>query len=75
MEQDSVEVVSEWVKVAAGARSDVERERVVVTSKDLLERPDCVLEGDKPAIETGEDLGNLVRLRHETLDFTGTLNL
>ena len=45
------------------------------TGKDLLERPNGVLEGDKSALETGEDLGDRERLRHETLNLTSTFDL
>ena len=43
--------------------------------EDLLEGADSVLQGDKLALETGEDLRDLERLRHETLDLTRTLDL
>ena len=45
------------------------------TREDLLEGADSVLEGDELALETSEDLGDLERLRHETLDLTSTLDL
>ena len=45
------------------------------TSENLLERPNGILEGHKSTFETGEDLGDLERLRHETLDLTGTFDL
>ena len=45
------------------------------TGKDFTERPDGVLEGDKLALETSEDLCDLEGLRHETLDLTSTLDL
>ena len=45
------------------------------TREDLLERADGVLERDKLALVTSEDLGDLERLRHETLDLTSTLDL
>lgn len=45
------------------------------TVKDLLERPNGVLEGDKSTFETGEDLGDLEGLGHEPLDLTSTLDL
>lgn len=44
------------------------------TRQDLLERADGVLEGNKTTLDTSEDLGDLERLRHETLDLTSTLD-
>jgi hypothetical protein len=43
--------------------------------ENLLEGTDSVLEGDELALITGKDLGDSERLRHETLDFTSTLDL
>ena len=51
------------------------RKRVVLTRDDLLEGADRVLEWDELALVTGEDLCDLERLRHETLDLTSTLDL
>lgn len=44
------------------------------TGDDLLEGADRVLERDKLALVTSEDLGDLERLRHETLDLTRALD-
>ena len=51
------------------------RKVVVSTRENLLEGADGVLEGDELALITSEDLGDLERLRHETLDLTSTLDL
>ena len=51
------------------------RERIVLARDDLLEGADRVLERDELALVTGEDLCDLERLRHETLDLTSTLDL
>ena len=51
------------------------REVVVFASDDFLEGTDGVLEGDELAFETGENLSDLERLGHETLDFAGTFDL
>ena len=45
------------------------------TREDLLEGADGVLERDELALETSENLSDLERLRHETLDLTSTLDL
>ena len=45
------------------------------TAQDLLEGTNGVLQRHKLALVTSEDLGDLERLRHETLDFTSTLDL
>ena len=44
---------------------------VVVPSQNLRESPDGLLEGDELARGTGEDLGDVEGLTHETLDFAG----
>ena len=46
----------------------------MLAGKDLLERTDRLFQGDEFALETSEDLGDLERLRHETLDLTSTLD-
>ena len=46
----------------------------MLSGKDLLEGADGVLERDKLALITSEDLSDLERLRHETLDLAGTLD-
>jgi hypothetical protein len=51
------------------------REVVVQAGDDLLERADGVLQRNKLALITGEDLRDLEGLRHETLDLTRTLDL
>ena len=51
------------------------RERVVLSRDDLSEGADGVLERDELALVTSEDLCDLERLRHETLDLTCTLDL
>lgn len=51
------------------------RKGIVGTRENLLERANGVLEGDKLAFKASEDLGNLERLRHETLNLTRTLHL
>lgn len=48
---------------------------VVLATKNLLKGADGVLEGHELALKTSEDLRDLEGLRHETLDFTSTLNL
>ena len=50
-------------------------EGVVLSRDDLLERADRVLQWHKLALITREHLRDLERLRHETLDFTRTLDL
>lgn len=50
-------------------------ETVVRTRKDLLEGSDGIFKGNELALIASEDLGNLERLGHETLDLTSTLNL
>ncbi len=45
------------------------------TRKNLLERADGFFQRDETTFVTGEDLSNLERLRHETLDLAGTFNL
>ena len=47
----------------------------MLASENLLEGADGVLERDELALEAGEDLRDRERLRHETLDLTGTLDL
>lgn len=44
------------------------------TREDLLEGADGVLERNETTLDTSEDLGDLERLRHETLDLTSTLD-
>lgn len=44
------------------------------TRQDLLEGADGVLERNETTLDTSEDLGDLERLRHETLDLTSTLD-
>ena len=51
------------------------REVVVLAGDDFLEGTDGVLEGDEFAFETSENLSDLERLGHETLDFAGTFDL
>lgn len=46
----------------------------MMTIENFLEGADCILQWYKLALITGEDLGDLERLRHETLDFTGTFD-
>lgn len=43
------------------------RDVVVLTVEDLLESVDGLLEGDKSTLNTGEDLSDSERLRHESL--------
>ena len=50
-------------------------ERVVRAGEDLLEGADGVLERHELALEASEDLRDRERLRHETLDLTGTFDL
>jgi hypothetical protein len=45
-----------------------------MAGEDFLEGANGVLQWHKFALITGEDLGDLEGLRHETLDFTGTFN-
>ena len=47
----------------------------MLASQDLLEGADALLERHELALETSEDLGDLERLRHETLDLTRALDL
>jgi hypothetical protein len=47
----------------------------VLSGKNLLEGADGILEGNELAFVSCEDLGDSERLRHETLDFTSTLDL
>ena len=51
------------------------REVIVLALDDLLEGTDGILQWDELALITSEDLGDLERLRHETLDLTSTLDL
>jgi len=51
------------------------RESIVGTRENLLEGADGVLERHELTLITSEDLGDLERLRHETLDLTSTLDL
>ena len=51
------------------------REGIMCTREDLLEGANGVLERDELALVTSEDLSDGERLRHETLDFTSTLDL
>jgi hypothetical protein len=50
-------------------------ESVVLTGEDRLKRLNGVLKGDEATLETSEDFSHRERLRHETLDLTGTLDL
>ena len=50
-------------------------QRIMCTRKNLLERADGVFQRDEATFVTGEDLSNLERLRHETLDLAGTFDL
>lgn len=43
------------------------RDVVMLTVEDLLESVDSLLEGDKSTLNTGEDLSDSERLRHESL--------
>ena len=43
--------------------------------ENFLERSNSVLQGNKFTLITGENLCDLERLRHETLDLTRTLDL
>ena len=45
------------------------------TREDLLEGTNRLLQRNELALETSEDLRDLERLRHETLDLTSTLDL
>ena len=45
------------------------------TRENLLEGTHSVFQRDEFTLITSEDLGDLERLRHETLNFTSTLNL
>ena len=45
------------------------------TGENLLEGTHGVFQGHEFTFITSEDLGDLERLRHETLDFTSTLDL
>jgi hypothetical protein len=47
----------------------------MLTRENFLEGTDRFLEWNELALETSENLGNLERLRHETLDLTSTLDL
>jgi len=47
----------------------------VGTGEDLLEGADGVLEGHELALEASEDLSDLERLGHETLNLASTLDL
>ncbi len=47
----------------------------MLSSNDLLEGTDGVLQRNELALVTGEDLGDLERLRHEALNLTGTFDL
>ena len=49
--------------------------RVVCTRENFLERADCVLERHEFAFVASEDLGDLERLGHETLDLASTFDL
>lgn len=50
------------------------RQVVALSVDDALERTDGVLEIDKLALDTGENLGNSERLAQETLELAGTLD-
>lgn len=47
---------------------------IVVTVQDLLEGLDGVLQRDQSTLDTSENLGDGERLRHESLDLSGSLD-
>lgn len=50
------------------------RDVVVLALEDLLESVDGLLQGDQSTLDTSEDLGDGERLRHESLNLSGSLD-